>query len=38
MKLLERGPARRFDTASAFQTALDDVVNYCEGLTIKQGG
>ena len=28
MKLLERGPARRFDTASAFQTALDDVVNY----------
>ena len=28
MKLLDREPARRFDTASAFQAALDDAVNY----------
>ena len=28
MKLLDREPARRFDSASAFQSALDDAVNY----------
>ena len=28
MRLLEREPASRFDTASAFQKALDDAVNY----------